>query len=150
MATKTKDNTHKAEAKDTMSSVVLVSEKPRGHNRSKGSKKISLPEFERLASEYMDEQQKMGLPPFLIGLAVKCDVDEDTVRRYGQTPGYAAVIKRVKQFGHNWLVNYVAAHKTAPIGQMFLLKAVFGYKEGASLDVTSDGKPLGVVMLPKR
>lgn len=112
--------------------------------------KLDLGEFERITNEYLEECKRENKMPFLTALAMRLGVDEDTITQYGKREGFASVVKRVKDTTKIWLQEKLSNTDKPLINHIFLAKAIAGLRDNSNLDITSDGKPLGVVLLPKR
>lgn len=123
---------------------------PKIDKRTQRPLKVSLADFVRHTEEFLLECEQNGKVPFLVGLALKCGIDKDTLYGYRENAQYAKYIKKVQNVSENRLLDLVANAKGASINQIFLLKAAHGYTETNKTDITSNGKPLGVVILPQR
>lgn len=118
--------------------------------RSLKALKVSLSDFTYIVEGYLSKCAENNEVPFLGEVALLCGIDRHTLWEYKEKPGYGSLIKKIEQIGENLLFRKVANGNGVNANQMFLLKAKYGYSETSKMDITTGGKSLGVVMLPKR
>lgn len=111
--------------------------------------KVSPAEVSRVIDAYLAECITKKRVPFMIEVALKLGISQDTLTSYLQKPAYADVIKKLKNSTELALLRKVI-DDNKPVGGIFLLKSLFKYVEGDKLDITSNGQTLGVVQLPTR
>lgn len=73
----------------------------------------------------------------------------DSLRDYGEKPAYASAVKKAK----NKIVQQIEERLIGgkpPIGLIFWLKNNAGWADKQDIDITTNGKDIGVVQLPAR
>lgn len=120
--------------------------KAKGEHRP--NKLIPLEDFKSWINEYLDDCRVKQIAPLMGEFGLDHNISGDSMTAYSNRPGYAALIKDLKL--QSEMVWTRKVEKTGNIGPMFLLKAVHGYSDRQSVDITTNGKPLGVVELPPR
>jgi hypothetical protein len=75
--------------------------------------------------------------------------DVSSLRDYGEKPAYAPSIKKAKSRITALIEERLISGKP-PIGLIFWLKNNAGWQDKQELDMTTNGKDIGVVQLPAR
>lgn len=124
-------------------------EKPKTPKKTHSPFKFTAPQLEETVNLYLEKIKTESKIPFLQDFCLFAGLSMSTLNRYEQFANYAKPLKRLRLSTERGLIDK-GLTENKPIFSMFLLKSLFGYKEGTNLDITSGGQPLGVVMLPPR
>lgn len=115
------------------------------------SLKLDIDTFRAETKAYLAEYVAENKLPTLTGLALRLGINDDSMSQiYGKREPYLSEIKRVKQIGTDWIISKLSSTEKPLVNHIFLAKAIAGLRDNSNIDITSDGKPLGVVILPKR
>lgn len=125
-------------------------EPKRQTNKGGRSLKLTVEEMEKSVAEYLAQTLAENKLPTLSGLSLALDVAAETISDYGKRPAYVKALKKVTRVGEEMLRQRLWNSEKVLANQMFIAKAQFGWRDNSNIDITSDGKPLGVVVLPKR
>ncbi len=116
---------------------------------NKGQTKVTPKELKEKANEYLDQCYKNGSVPLFVEFAYLLGISDDTVTKYRNKPEFSGTLKRVEKAQEIALIKK-GITDNKPVMSIFMLKAKHGYIEQQKLDVTTNGNPLGVVMLPNK
>ncbi len=88
--------------------------------------------------EYFDEYQESGKPLTLERLALRLDVDRDTILRYSKDEKFYGVIKRAKEFIISTSTERLQEKGSNVIGSIFYLKNRADFVDKREVDMTGD------------
>lgn len=107
--------------------------------------------FPKQVDEYLALCKQTGELPTIVGLASELNIAEQNLHTtYGKREPFMSELKRVKQLASRQIITKLNSTDKPLINHIFLAKAIAGLRDNSNIDITSDGRPLGVVVLPKR
>lgn len=114
------------------------------------AKYTSSEQMEAKINEYFEHCEAKEQIPTITGLGVYLGfVSRSSLHEYGEKPAYADTIKKAKYRIESGLEQRLVSGKP-PIGLIFSLKNNFNWADKQELDMTTNGKDIGVVQLPAR
>lgn len=97
---------------------------------------------------FIEDRLIHNLIPTKEGLAVRLDIDTDTVVEWAKEhKEFSVAIKKLASTQADMLQTNVVAQRYNPAGAIFLLKNNHGFKDQQNVDLTTAGKPLPAPIL---
>lgn len=110
--------------------------------------KVSKPKMKSELALYLGEMKEKRRVPLYKEFALRLGIHPDTLTQYETRDVYDKLLVELKQAQEVGLQRKLL-DDNKPVGSIFMLKAIHGYKEASDLNVNVSGE-LGVVQLPQK